>query len=226
MPRYRLVKTAAATAKSGAAKDAPRSRSRGAARGKPPASSSAGASQEQDAVKDVFQRKMTWSMHVPTGGDYKEVGELTCDADDVPLEVMPDTAEYQLHQKDEALRADIEESAVAAETSDDLLLFSDTVNTQVRQKLKARVKACAQHIEVGVCPFLIVLRFGWRLHSFTPCTHCKCAGVHTHVEQMHSPGLVLRFWQDCFDKHRGKLPSTFGAQLKAEREAAARKAER
>ena len=221
----RLVRRAAATAKSGAAKDAPPPRSRGAARGKPPASSSAGASQKQDAVEDVFQRKMTWSMHVPTGGDYHEVGKLTCDGDDVPLEEMPDTAEYQLHQKDEALRADIEESAVAAETSDDLLLFSDTVNTQVRQKLKARVKACAQHIEVGVCPF-VVLRFGWRLHSFTHCTHCKCAGVHTHVDQTHSPGQVVCFLQDSFEKKKGKLPSTFGAQLKAERKAAARKAER
>ena len=76
---------------------------------------------------------------------------------------------------------------VGAAAPDDLLLFSDTVSTQVRQKLKARVKSCAQHIEVGVCPF-VVLRFGWRLHSFTHCTHCKCAGVHTHVEQTHSPG--------------------------------------
>ena len=187
--------------KPGAAKDAPPSRSRRGARGKPPASSSAGASQKQDAVEDVFQRKMTWSMHVPTGGDYKEVGVLTCDADDVPLEEVPDTAKYQAQQKDDALRADIEESAVAAETSDDLLLFSDTVNTQVREKLKARVKSCAQHIEV-CCPILL-LRSGWRLHSFTPCTHCKCAGVHTHVEQMHSPGLVLCFLQDCFEKHKG-----------------------
>ena len=120
MAKKSLVKTAASTAKSGAAKDAPPSRSRRGARGRPPASSSAGASQKQDAVEDVFQRKMTWSMHVPTGGDYQEVGKLTCDGDDVPLEEMPDTAEYQLHQKDEALRADIEESAVAAETSDDL----------------------------------------------------------------------------------------------------------
>ena len=101
MVKKRLVQTAAAAAKSGAAKDAPPSPSRGAARGKPPASSSAGASQKQDAVKDVWQGKMTWSMHVPTGGDYKEVGELTCDGDDVPLEEMPDTAEYGLHRKDE-----------------------------------------------------------------------------------------------------------------------------
>ena len=173
MVQRRLVKTRP----SGAAKDAPRPRSRGAPRGKPAASSSTRASQESDAEEQVFQRKMTWSMHVPTGGDYKEVGELTCDGDDVPDIEMPDTAEYELHRRDADLRADIEESAQAADTCDELLLFSDTMSTEVRQKVKARVKACAQHIEVCVHALVVL---SWRLHSFT-CLHSLLERRRSHA---------------------------------------------
>ena len=179
MVKKKPVDAARARGESGAATGAAAPRlSRGASARKRSASSAAGVPQKKNAVPDVEQGKMTWSMHVPSQGDFHPSGTLTCAGDDVPLADVPDTAEYGLNQRDAALRVDAEESAVAAKTQDDLLLFSDTVATLVRQKMKARVRACAEQIEVCVPPYTLFC-----IHAFIAlhCTHCKCAGVHSHV---------------------------------------------
>ena len=186
-----LSKTAAARGRPRAARAAPAPSSRGATQRSCSASNAAKPSQKSSADTDVWQRKVTWSMHVPSGGKFAEAGSLTCDDVDVPLEDVPDTAEYELHKRDEALRADIDESSFAAKTHDDLLLFSDTVDTAVRKRQRSRLKACAQHLEVCVCVRLYVL---WLCHlppAFFLCIRCKCAGVH------HSHEIVSVSWEFC-----------------------------
>ena len=96
-------------------------------------------------------------MHVPSGGKFAEAGSLTCDDVDVPLEDVPDTAEYELHKRDEALRADIDEASIAAKTHDDLMLFSDTVDTAVRKRQRSRLKACVRIMAFFLCWFVCFL---------------------------------------------------------------------
>ena len=161
-----LSKTAAGRGKPRAAKAASASNSRGATQRSCSASNAARPSHKSSADTDVWQRKVTWTMHVPSGGGFAETGSLTCDDVDVPLEDVPDTAEYGLHKRDEALRADIDEASIAAKTHDDLMLFSDTVDTAVRKRQRSRLKACAQHLEVCACACMCCGYVIWRLHSF------------------------------------------------------------
>ena len=99
---------------------------------------------------------MTWSMLLPCQGDLRDGGVVEALGDTVPGDYVTDTTEFRHNDKDEAERHDVEASAVAAKChakcQDDVLLFSDTVKTQVRSKLKSSLKACAQHIEVWAIP--------------------------------------------------------------------------
>ena len=87
-------------------------------------------------------------MLLPSNGDLHHGGTVQSFGDTVPLDCVDDTAEFRHHEKDEAERERVEAGAVTAKCREDVVLFSDTVSTQVRSKLKSSLKACAQHIEV------------------------------------------------------------------------------
>ena len=71
MVKKKPVDAARARGESGAATGAAAPRlSRGASARKGSASSAAGVPQKKNAVPDVGQGKMTWSMHVPSQGDF------------------------------------------------------------------------------------------------------------------------------------------------------------
>ena len=76
MVKKKPVDAARARGESGAATGAAPRLSRGASARKRSASSAAGVPQKKNAVPDVGQGKMTWSMHVPSKGDFHQSGTL------------------------------------------------------------------------------------------------------------------------------------------------------
>ena len=134
--------------------DAPRPSARARAPAQPAraASPPADSSPREPPSTDVAYKKMTWSMLLPSQGDLRHGGTVEAVGDTVPGDLVPDTAEFHHLQKDEAERQHVEAGAVAANCQADVLLFSDTISTDVRSKLKSRLKSCAQHIEVRAIP--------------------------------------------------------------------------
>ena len=69
----------------------------------------------------------------------------------VSMEDCVDSAEYSFLQKSEAELTGVEQGAAEARIGENLVWFSDTVQTVMEEELKGKIKDCANGVQVCTC---------------------------------------------------------------------------
>ena len=130
------------------------------AKAKPPPAAKDDVENDDDPLDDapgvVQHGDMTWRMLIASEGGLLRGGGVEAVSSTVSMDDCIDSAEYGFLQKSEAELSAVEQGAAQARNGDNLVWFSDTVQTMMEENLKDKIKDCANGVQVCTC----LLRLG------------------------------------------------------------------